>query len=235
MAFNLCCIAHADDDSLDASSKRDATETAPTANAGDSTDGLTRYDTELTAEELAKLLARYADEPSASSVVAAALRAQHRDPQRFADMTSRARLRGLVPNLDLGVRRGQGVDLRSTTSDDLGVHLTTADDLMLFATLRFDLGRLVFAGEEAGIAREERFARQAQNELVRQVVHLYFLRRRLLLERDLRGTTDLSREVRIAEIEALLDAFTDGTFQRMMRRPSSAWTTDASTSASGPR
>jgi hypothetical protein len=171
---------------------------------------------EVTPEELAQLNARYAREPTVDSVVQAALHARRRDPQRFAELAHRARVRGLVPNLDLGARRGQGVDLRSTTTDELGVHLTTADDLMLFATLRFELGRLVFAREELAIAREERFERAAQSEVVRQVVHLYFLRRRLMLERDLRGKIDLGREVRIAEAEALLDTFTDGFFRRMM-------------------
>jgi hypothetical protein len=171
---------------------------------------------DITPEELAQLLARYAREPTPANVVSAALRAQRRDPQRFADLANRARMRGLVPSLDVGGRRGQGVDLRSVAADALGVHETTADDLMLFATLRFDLGRLVFAREELAVAREERFAREAQNELVRQVVHLYFLRRRLMLERDLRGRIDLGREVRIAETEALLDTFTDGYFGRMI-------------------
>ncbi|HEX4352075.1 MAG TPA: hypothetical protein VHZ95_04155, partial [Polyangiales bacterium] len=94
---------------------------------------------EVTPEELAQLNARYANEPSVGSLIQAALHAQRRNPQRFAEMAHRARMRGLVPNLDLGARRGQGVDLRSTTTDELGVHLTTADDLMLFATLRFEL------------------------------------------------------------------------------------------------
>jgi hypothetical protein len=234
LAWSMCGHARADDDALEARSDR-SPSAVDARNASDAaaptTEGLTRSDADVTPEELAKLLARYAREPSAARVVAAALHAQRRDPQRFADMTQRSRLRGLIPSLDLGVRRGQGVDLRSTTSDELGVHLTTADDLMLFATLRFDLGRLLFANEEVGIAREARFAREAQNELVRQVVHLYFLRRRLLLERDLRGSASLSHEVRIVEIEALLDAFTDGGFQRMMQTPSRAWTTDASISA----
>jgi hypothetical protein len=214
----LTTTAHAQAD-IDA--ERPALEVAPSGGKA-LDDELTRDDTRVSHEELDKLLARYAHEPSAVEVVAAALRAQRRDPRRYADMTSRARLRGLLPNLDVGVRRGQGVDLRSTTTDELGAHLTTADDLMLFATLRFELGRLLFAGEEVTIAREERFARHAQNEMVRQVVHLYFLRRRLFLERDLRGDTSLSRAVQIEEIEALLDVFTDGSWKRMMNRAHAA-------------
>jgi hypothetical protein len=186
----------------------------------------------LTPEAFAKLLERYADEPSVADVVAAALHAERSDPARFADMASRARLRGLVPHLDVGARRGQGVDLRWTTADQLDPHSTTADDLLLFATLRFDFERLLFASEEVTIAREARFERQAQRELVRQVVHLYYLRRRLLLERDLRGEQSLGQQLRIAEVEAMLEAFTDGAFERMLRGRHTTWKTGASTNAS---
>jgi hypothetical protein len=186
----------------------------------------------LTREAFEKLLARYAAEPQVAEVVKAALRAEQRDPARFAEMASRARLRGLVPHLDLGARRGQGVDLRWTTADQLDTHNTTADDLLLFATLRFDLDRLLFASEEVTIAREARFERQAQHELVRQVVHLYYLRRRLLLERDLRGEQRLGQQLRIAEVEAMLEAFTDGAFGRMIRGPQTSWKTGESTNAS---
>jgi hypothetical protein len=193
--------------------RADPSDDAARSDSDDDADGRS---VEITRDELAQLLARYAHEPSAMSVVSVALRTQRRDPRRFADLVNRARLRGLVPEFDLGARRGQGVDLRSATTDELAMRLTTADDLTLYATLRFELGRLVFAREELGIAREERFAREAQDALVRQVVHVYFLRRRLMLERDLRGRIDVGRELRIAEAEALLDAFTDGFFGRMI-------------------
>lgn len=186
----------------------------------------------LTPEKLATLLARYAHEPRAEDVVTAALEAARHDPKRFEAMASRARLRGLLPHLDVGARRGQGVDLRWTTADEIDTHQTTADDLLLFATVRFDFDRLLFAGEEVSIAREARFERQAQHELVRQVVHLYFLRLRLLIERDLHGEQSLSQQLKIAEAEAMLDAFTDGAFRRMLNGPATTWKTAASTNAS---
>jgi hypothetical protein len=186
----------------------------------------------LTEEKLDSLLARYAHEPRVGDIVTAALAAARHDPQRFAEMARRARLRGLLPHLDIGGRRGQGIDLRWTTADDIDAHRTTADDLLLFATVRFDLDRLLFAGEEVSIAREARFERQAQHELVRQVVHLYFLRLRLLIERDLHGEQSLGQQLKIAEAEAMLEAFTDGAFRRMLKSSAAAWKTAASTNAS---
>lgn len=177
-------------------------------------------------------LARYAHEPSVERVVAAALRFAQRSPQQFADMSARARLRGIIPHLDLGVRRGQGIDLRWTPADDIAGNRATADDITLFATLRFDLDRLLFTGEEVSIAREARFAHDARYALVRKVVHVYFLRRRLQLERDMLGGTSIAQLVRIQETEALLDAFTDGAWKRMLESARTSWKTGAGTNAS---
>jgi hypothetical protein len=183
----------------------------------------------LSPATIATLLERYAREPSAIMVARAAIRAAERDPDRFASMLRRARWRGLVPTLSLGARRGQGVDLRTTVTADDSVRFTSGDDLVLSATLRFELGRLLFADEEVTIAREARAARAARLELIRDVIHWYFLRRRLQLERDALGHTSVTRELKISEIEALLDAFTNGVFGRMIRLQRKEWTIDEST------
>jgi hypothetical protein len=187
----------------------------------------------LSPEEIGVLLQRYAGEPSAIVVARAAIRAAERDPDRFASMLRRARWRGLVPALTLGARRGQGVDLRTTATDDEGVRFTSGDDLVVSATLRFELGRLLFADEEVMIAREARAAKAVQLELVRDVIHWYYLRRRLQLERDALGHTSVIREIKIAEIEALLDVFTNGFFGRIITSQRNEWTIDESTHGSG--
>jgi hypothetical protein len=183
----------------------------------------------LDPEEIERLLARYAKEPSALEVARAALKAVDSDPDRFASMLRRARWRGLVPSLALGARRGQGVDLRSTVTEDDSLRFTTGDDLVLSATLRFELGRLLFADEEVTIAREARAARATRLELIRDVIHWYYLRRRLQLERDALGHTSVTRELKIAEIEALLDTFTNGAFGSMIGRHRNTWTIEDST------
>jgi hypothetical protein len=166
---------------------------------------------------LESMLRAYSAEPKVEEVVDAALKAAKHDPERYAAMASRARWRGLLPHVDLGARRGQGIDLRWTPSEDLEAHRTTADDVTLFATLRFDLDRLMFTSEEVSIAREARSARNTEHQLIRAIVRVYFLRRRLMLERDLLGSSSIAQQLRIQEAEALLDAFTDGAFQLMLK------------------
>ncbi len=165
-------------------------------------------------------LARYAGEPRVDVAVRAALRVAAVDPHAAQSAASRARMSGWLPQLRVGARRGQGWDLSAlTASNDAGhINLSTADDLSVEASVTFYLPRIVYAREEATLLREARARQHARASLVRTVVGLYFERRRLQLERDLMGRTDLSHQMRIGEIEALLDAFTGGAFGRMLRR-----------------
>lgn len=172
----------------------------------------------ITDARIEAALRRYRDEPSVQRVLQAALATRSRDPSRARDAIDRARLRGLLPTARAGIRRGQAIDLRDLTGAD-GANVSTDDDLMLEASLVFQLDRLVFAPEEVGLLRELRALEAEQLELVRAVVALYFERRRLQLERDLLHQHDVVRAMRILETEALLDVFTAGGFTRMMGRP----------------
>jgi hypothetical protein len=173
-------------------------------------------------------LQRYRREPRVEDVVRAALAAA---PRGQADaLAARARTAGWIPRIGLRARRGQTLDLSS--SADVGstdLRLKSNDDLTLEASLNFELDRVVFRPEEVALARQNRVEHADRSALVRDVIHLYYERRRLQLERDLTDTANPARELRIAEIEALLDAFTSGGFRRMIA--ASRWTTAAGSPA----
>ena len=163
-------------------------------------------------------LARYAhDEPDVTAVIDAALATQAADPSRTRDALTRVRLSGWVPVVRVGVRRGFGEGL---TAQDLATgdrtSLSATDSLALEGALTFRLDRLVYAREEAMLMREERAVSRERLHLVREVVTIYFERRRLQLERDLLGARDVAHAMRIAEAGSLLDVFTGGAFSRML-------------------
>lgn len=166
---------------------------------------------------VAYAMRRYGREPVPEVVVAAAVRTARIAPRRIGRVASRARAAGWVPWLRLGARRGQQIDYQLQADADL--HVGTDDEVTLEASLTFRLDRLVFAPEELPLLREERTRAQARTDLARLVLHVYFERRRLQLERDLLGRGGIEVEARIAEAAALLDAFTAGEFSRMMRGP----------------
>jgi hypothetical protein len=174
-------------------------------------------------------LARYAQEPSAEQVVQEALRVA--PSPRAEAMAARARTAGWVPKIGFRARRGQTVDLSAPqTLDAAGLRVRSNDDLTLEATLSFDLDRVIFRHEEVTLLRQSNNERQARERVVREVIALYFERRHLQLTRDLKGDPNFECNVRIAEIEALLNAFTNGAFRRMIAK--NRWTTGANTPAS---
>jgi hypothetical protein len=166
---------------------------------------------------LEQALARYAHEPTIEQVLRAALASHHRVAPDFDSMATRARWSGAVPQVGLSARHGQGIRLSdSSESTDESLKLATDDDLTLGATLTFDLGKLVFAREEVAITREARAAQSSVDTRLREVVRVYFMRRRLQLERDMLGKDDIEHAVQIAEATALLTTFTNGAFERLM-------------------
>jgi hypothetical protein len=179
--------------------------------------------------ELAEALARYAHEPPVEQVVQAALLAA---PASRADaLASRARSAAWIPRLGVRARRGQTIDLSGPQAlDTEAVRVRANDALTLEASLNFDLERLLFRREEVALLHQSQAERLGRERMVREVIGLYFERRQLQVARDLKRAPSLEQSVRIAEIEALLDAFTNGAFRRMIAK--TRWTTAASTAAS---
>jgi hypothetical protein len=159
--------------------------------------------------------------PSVRELVRMVLRAaRHIDAGRIQALVRRARLSGLMPALRASARRGLSQDLSSSSSSDVQRQAAAvADDLNFEAALTFDLPRLVFAPEEVRLISVERWLAADQRRLVEEAIRLYFQRRKLLLERDRSPAPDAELEIAIAELEALLDALTDGAFSKALAKP----------------
>lgn len=133
-------------------------------------------------------------------------------PERAAELGRKARAAGLVPQLKLLARRGLQQDLTASTSiDDDRTNASQGDDLILETSLTFQLDRLVFAPEQVRLLAVGRALELDRRKLIEDVVRLYFRRVRLLNELASQPG-DLDLQASVAEVEALLDAFTDGRF-----------------------
>lgn len=168
------------------------------------------------------------------AVVQMALKvARHTAPGRAEELGKRARLAGLVPQLRLGARRGlqQDQSLTSTLSDDR-TNASLGDDLTLEAGLTFQLDRLVFAPEQVRLLAVERWLASDRRKLIEDVVRLFFRRARLLHEQKSAPIADPALDADIAELEALLDAYTDGAFSEALAKLAQA--TKPTTSAPAP-
>lgn len=168
---------------------------------------------------VARTAALPAREPSAREVVAMALRAARGiGTERVRELTRRARLAGLAPQLRLSAERGVQQD-RSASSSAASDRTQAASgaDLSLSATLTFELDRLVFAAEEVRLLSIDRWLEADRRRLMSEVVRLYFQRRRLLREQASAPVEDPELGDAVRETEALLDALTDGAFGVALR------------------
>lgn len=185
-----------------------------------------------TADEAAEVLARLPCAPSIEATLAAAARAMGEDGSRGA--AGRARLAGLLPQVELRAGwRGQTLEeerfredlyydptadaLRQDGTQNLGRGQTQAAR-EVSVRLRFELGRLVYDGQELQAAREERAWRQERAKLFEEVTRRYYARRGHQAALLMAGPGQLERRLELMmAIEregAMLDILTDGWFSR---------------------
>lgn len=140
-------------------------------------------------------------------------------PERIRELSRRARLAGLMPQLKLSSERGLK---QAVSSGTIGLsdrtNAAVGDDLSVGATLTFDLDHLVFAPEEVRLLSIERWLALDRRKLINDVVRLYFQRRKLLREQASVVLPEPELDDSIAEVEALLDGFTDGAFSKALAR-----------------
>lgn len=160
-----------------------------------------------------RILDARTDEPSVESLVHAALASHRFDPGRATEARDRARLSALMPQLRVGVTRGTGWDLRTqqTSTSDSAV-LANDDSWSVVGSATFRLDRLVFSPDETSLFAEERRLEELRLRLVREIVHVYYERLRLIWE-ERQGPSEPARLMEIAELEAMLNVWTDGAFQ----------------------
>jgi hypothetical protein len=146
------------------------------------------------------------------------------EPERARSLVTRARHAGWLPEVrlraDRRFARGESVDLGSTSPTALApVDIDSDNDLRYEARLTWDLSKIVFNPDEIGAQFQALRTADARREVETLVIRLYFERRRLKAESAASdvsdGTAGMKLELRIAEIEAELDALTGGAFARL--------------------
>ncbi len=176
----------------------------------------------LTAAEARALLDRIAGEPTVESLTVAAVREAELSPERMRSWMRRVRLAPLLPQVSVRLDRGVQYD-ESWDDGPTGEKrsVDTDDDTGWRVQATWDLGRLLFEPNEIGVAREGMNLVELRHEVLREIVRLYFERRRLqveaVLEPDAPAERAVAREARIREIESAIDAMTGGAMSRGKR------------------
>jgi hypothetical protein len=176
------------------------------------------------------LRALAASDPPVDALRAAASALALTEPDRARSLVLRARLAGWLPELRGGFyrrfARAESVDLGASVSTPLApVGIDSDNDVRYELRATWDLAKLVFNPDEIGAHFQALRTADARREIESLVIRLYFDRRRLKAELGAADATatgmalsGLRAELRIAEIEAELDALTGGAFTRLSRR-----------------
>jgi hypothetical protein len=170
----------------------------------------------------------FAEDPPVAALRQAATALLGAEPERARSALARARLAGWLPELRVLVERKLG----RTESVDLGtaanptavspVGVDTANDVRYQARATWDLSKILFNPDEIAVDAQALRAADARREIEAVIIRLYFERRRLKVESfeadDWDMPSGFRRDLRIAEVEAELDALTGGAFTRLARR-----------------
>lgn len=150
-----------------------------------------------------------AELPSLVDVQRAAEEALELTPSAEAEgWARRARLRGLVPDVEAGLGRDADLDVRGSSDDGSFKTTTEGRQLGVDVSVRFELGELVFSDLELRASRE-RLARAASVHLARdRATQLYFDRVEVALR--LRDAPSTELLLSAARLDGLLDALTGG-------------------------
>jgi hypothetical protein len=169
------------------------------------------------------LRALFAADPPVDALREAAAALALAEPERARSTLLRARAAGWLPEVRArGERRfgrSEAIDLGASGPAPVGID---SDNVLTYELrLTWDLSRLIFNPDEIAAQFQALRTAEARREIESLVIRLYFERRRLKAELAAADSDDqaagMKLELRIAEVEAELDALTGGAFSRLRR------------------
>jgi len=179
--------------------------------------------------KLKKLFTILKREPTVQQVQKGATAYFDLDPDRVRSLAGNARLKGLVPNVQVRFTNSISDEFRNTR-DGLFVNLPgwpgfpnpssfkevvaqNSDSLSWEVSAQFDLDRLVFSAE----ALDAKSLTSLSESLIRELTTLYYSRRRVIISLILSPPTGLEEYLyeltRLDEMTATIDALTGGKFE----------------------
>jgi ligand-binding sensor domain-containing protein len=165
-----------------------------------------------------EFLARFAAEPSIAAVQAAAVRYAEVHPDKIAGWRRAAARRALLPTFsidaDLDEDRNVDVDRGGTNDPDRFIIGPEEESLGWSVGVSWNLGDLIWNDDQTSIDSRSKLMAELREDILNQVTHLYYERRRLQAEMALSPPADLAvqieKDLRLQELSAQLDALTGG-------------------------
>jgi len=173
-----------------------------------------------------EVLRSFAHEPTVLEVQDAAIRYAEVHPDKIANWRAAAAKRALLPDLSLGgdLGRDQNVDLDRGGTNDPDRFIIGPEEKTLdwSVGVSWDLGELVWNDDQTTIDTRSKLMAELRDDILSEVTHLYFERRRLQVQMALSPSTRelpirLEEELKLQELTARLDALTGGYLSARLR------------------
>jgi len=175
-------------------------------------------------DEVARIMAKFDNEPSVRQVQLAAIEYYNVSPDTIQSLRSRARRKALLPGLSLGgstFKQSSSLAVDDIVYRAIGIARFEDQNAAYYgasASLTWNLDRLVFNAEELDVMS----LIGIQDGIQREVTTLYYVRRRLQIEQLLNPPTTtaarIAAELRLEELTGLLDAYTGGFFSKSIHK-----------------
>lgn len=165
-----------------------------------------------------EILGRFAGEPSIAQIQQAAVRYAEVHPGKIEEWRKAAARKAFLPTVsfDYDLSRDQTVDLDRGGTADPDVYIVGPEEQSRgwSVGVSWDLGELIWNGDQTSIDTRSRLMVELRDDILTQVTHLYYERRRLQVEMALAPMRDLpvrlEKEIRLEELTAGIDALTGG-------------------------
>lgn len=171
------------------------------------------------------LLRQFDNEPQIIELQEAAMRYAEVHPEKIIAWRQAAARRAWLPSLgvghDLGSDQTVDIDRGGTNDADHFIQGPEEQDQQWSVDVSWDLGDLIWSGDQTTIDNRSKLMVQLRDELLTQLNNLYFSRRRLqvarLVENGKGLQEEIDRNLQIDEYTAGIDALTGGYFSKKLQ------------------
>jgi hypothetical protein len=173
----------------------------------------------------ADVLNQFSHEPTVLEIQKAAIQYAEVHPEKIKAWRKAAAAKALFPTLsvDKSMSADQNIDLdRGGTNDpDRFIEGPTEKSQDWSVGLNWDIGDLIWSTDQTSIDVRSRLMVELRDDVLNEVTHLYFERRRLQVEMLMSPPRDLplqiEKELRLQELTAGIDALTGGYLSHMLQ------------------
>ena len=171
-----------------------------------------------------EVLRRFSFEPSIAEVQNAAIQYAEVHPDKINQWRAAAAKKAFLPTLSAhtAATTDQNVDIdRGGTADpDKFIMGPKEKSLDWNVTASWDLGNLIWNDDQTSIDTRSRLMVELRDDILSEVTHFYYERRRLQVEMALSPAHDLplqiEKEIRLSELTANIDGLTGGYFSKRL-------------------